>query len=159
MGKSGTIAMAAMLTRSLRRIEALCRARGGRLTRQRRAVLIELLSANRPLSAYEIVDRLRSADGTSTPASVYRTLAFLMAAGIVHRLETTRSFVPCEHPDAPHRVQFVICRACGRVVEAEDERIAAAADRLGRRLGFALEQRTVELTGVCEGCRDRATRH
>lgn len=147
------------LERALDRLEHLCRARGQRLTRQRRAVLSSLLAAGRALSAYELLERLRPEDAKSTPASVYRSLDFLMALGVVHRLESTRSFIACEHPETPHRVQFLICRRCGQVVEAEDERIAAATERLGQRLGFALDQRVVELTGVCEGCRGSAARH
>ena len=145
--------------RALHRLEDLCRERGQRLTRPRRAVLAKLLSAGRPLSAYELLDLLRPEDGKSTAASVYRTLDFLMALGIVHRLESTRSFVLCGHPGGPHWVQFLICRRCGQVVEAEDQRIAAATERLGQRLGFALDQRIVELTGVCEGCQASASRH
>jgi Fur family zinc uptake transcriptional regulator len=48
---------------------------------------------------------------------------------------------------------MLICRRCGTVVEAEDSRVASAAENLGRRLGFALDRRTVELTGVCASCR------
>lgn len=147
------------LERSLERLESLCRERGQRLTRQRRTLLTMLLTAGRALSAYELLDLLRPEDAKVTAASVYRTLEFLMDLGVVHRLESTRSFVLCEHPDAPHWVQFLICRRCGQVVEAEDERIAAATERLGQRLGFALDQRIVELTGVCEGCRGSASRH
>lgn len=145
--------------REQRRLENLCRERGYRLTRPRRAVLAKLLAAGRPLSAYELLDLLRPEDGKSTAASVYRTLDFLMGLGIVHRLQSTRSFVLCEHPRRPHRVQFLICRRCGQVVEAEDEGISAATERLGRRWGFALDQRIVELTGVCEGCRQSDARH
>ena len=77
-----------------------------------------------------------------------------MAMGLVHRLESTRCFVACDHPDHPHAGQFLICRACGTVVEAEDGRIARAAENLGERHGFTLDQRTVELTGVCGACRE-----
>ena len=56
-------------------------------------------------------------------------------------------------PGPPHAVQFLICRQCGTVVEAEDKRFAAAAESLGQRLGFALDQRTVELTGICATCK------
>jgi Fur family transcriptional regulator, zinc uptake regulator len=137
----------------LDRLDTLCRQRGGRMTRQRRAVLGKLLAERRPLSAYELRDLLHPEDASVTPASVYRCLDFLMEHGLVHRLETTRCFVACEHPDHPHAVQFLICRHCGLVVEAEDGRVAAAAEQLGQLLGFALDQRTVELTGLCAACR------
>lgn len=134
-------------------LEVICRQRGGRMTRQRRAVLGKLLEGKRPLSAYELRDRLQPEDASVTPASVYRCLDFLVEHGLVHRLETTRSFIACDHPDHPHAVQFLICRQCGTVVEAEDKRMAAAAESLGHRLGFALDQRTVELTGICATCK------
>lgn len=137
---------------TLDELEAICRTRGGRLTRQRRAVLAKLLDAKRPMTAYEILDVLRPDDPAATPASVYRSLDFLLQHGVAHRLETTRSFVACEHPDHAHAVQFLICRRCGTVVETEDKRVESATVRLSQSLGFALDQRTVELTGTCATC-------
>lgn len=133
--------------------EAICRARGGRLTSQRRAVLTKLLATGRPVTAYELLDLMRPEDSAITPASVYRSLDFLLDMGLVHRLDSTRSFVACEHPEHPHAGQFLICRTCGTVVEAEDKRIVRATADLGERHGFILDHRTVELTGVCGTCR------
>ena len=116
-------------------------------------VLTKLLAANRPLTAYELLDLVRPEDAAMTPASTYRSLDFLVEAGLVHRLDSTRSFVACDHPDHPHAGQFLICRECGTVVEAEDKRIARATEDLGERHGFTLEHRSVELTGVCGACR------
>ncbi len=140
-------------TGALDALDAICRRRGGRMTRQRRAVLGKLLEGRRPLSAYELRDLLRPEDASVTPASVYRCLDFLVEHGLVHRLETTRSFIACDHPEHPHAVQFLICRQCGAVVEAEDKQMAAATESLGHRLGFALDRRTVELTGTCGPCK------
>lgn len=136
----------------LDRAERQCQERGGRLTRGRRAVLELLLRANRPQTAYEVLDQLRVTDPSATPASVYRCMDFLLTHGLAHRLESTKAYVACGHPDHPHAGQFLICRKCGTVVETEDERVAAAAEQLGQRLGFALDQRTVELMGVCGTC-------
>ncbi len=127
------------------------------MTRQRRAVLERLMVAKRPLSAYDLRDILLPEDAAITPASVYRCLDFLMEHGLVHRLETTRAFVACEHPDHAHAVQFLICRQCGVVVEAEDKQVATATTRLGHRLGFEVDHRTVELTGICSTCRTEAS--
>ena len=111
-------------------LEAICRARGGRMTRSRKAVLAKLLAAKLPMTAYELVDELRLTDGAATPAGVYRCLDFLLEHGLAHRLETTRSFVACGHPDHAHAVQFLICRQCGTVVETEDKKVEAATESL-----------------------------
>lgn len=140
-------------THGLAEAEAACRSRGGRLTRTRRAVLEILLRSSTPLTAYEVLDLLRKGDASATPASVYRCLDFLLDRGVAHRLETTRAYVACGHPEHPHAGQFLICRQCGTVVETEDERVTAATEQLGHRLGFSLDQRTVELLGLCGACR------
>ena len=132
---------------------ALCRARGRRFTPQRRILLDRLLAAGCPLTAYALLDLVRPHDAAITSASVYRSLDFLIGMGFVHRLDSTRSFIACDHPDHPHAGHFLICRECGTVVEADDRRIAQATENLGERHGFRLDQRTVELTGVCGTCR------
>jgi Fur family transcriptional regulator, zinc uptake regulator len=134
-------------------IEALCRERGGRLTKQRRSVLCVLTDAKRPLTAYELLGLTKPSDRSATPASIYRSLDFLLRVGLAHRLETTRSYVACGHPGQLHFVQFLICRTCGTVIEAKDKWIVRATDNLGKRHGFALDQRTVELTGICATCK------
>ena len=133
--------------------EEICRRAGARLTRLRRNVLALVLSAERPLTAYEILDLLRPTDGSVTPAGVYRSLDFLSELGLVHRIESAKSFIACAMPDHAHPSQMLVCRRCGTAVETEDSRVAKATEDLGRRLGFALDRRTMELTGLCSSCR------
>jgi len=73
--------------------EKICRRAGARLTRLRRSVLALVLAAERPLTAYEILDLLRPTDGSVTPAGVYRSLDFLSELGLVHRIESAKSFI------------------------------------------------------------------
>jgi Fur family transcriptional regulator, zinc uptake regulator len=132
--------------------EVICGRSHARLTRTRRLVFEQIVGAGRPMTAYELVDRLRSVDCSATPAGVYRSLDFLGRHGLVHRLESSKAFVACAIPDHAHPSQMLVCRNCGAAVEAEDRRVATAAEALGKRLGFALDRRTIELTGVCPAC-------
>ena len=138
---------------ALEAAEAICRSRGLRLTPMRRAVLEQLLSAGHPLGAYDLIQRLGAVRNTPlAPPAIYRSLDFLLANGLAHKLETSRTYVACVHPDHAHTAQFLICRRCGTVVEIGDEELSAAALALGERTGFVVEQQAVELTGVCAGC-------
>lgn len=139
---------------SLADAEAICRQSGARLTRLRRQTFGLLLQAGGPVTAYELLDRLRS-ERAATAAGVYRSLDFLIAQGLVHRLESRKAFVACTHPDHPHPGQFLICRRCGAAVELEDERIASVVGEWTRRLGFEIEAETLEVSGSCSRCRDR----
>jgi Fur family zinc uptake transcriptional regulator len=132
--------------------EAVSRQSGARLTRLRRNVLAVLLAADRPLTAYELLDRLRPADRAATAAGVYRSLEFLTAQRLVHRIESSKAFVACVFPAHAHPSQMLVCRRCGTAVETEDKRVVEAAESLGRRLGFALDRGAFELTGLCPSC-------
>ena len=133
--------------------EEICRRVGARLTRLRRNVFMLVFSAERPLTAYEILDLLRPDDPSATPAGVYRSLDFLTELGLVHRIESAKSFIACAMPDHSHPSQMLVCRRCGTVVETEDSGVAKATESLGRRLGFALDRSTVEFVGLCSSCR------
>jgi Fur family zinc uptake transcriptional regulator len=138
---------------SLQSAEELCRRMGARLTRSRRDVLLSVLAAERPLTAYEILDLLRTKDPSATPAGVYRSLDFLTELGLVHRIDSAKSFIACAMPDHAHPSQMLVCRRCGTVVETEDPGVARATESLGRRLGFALDRNTIEFVGLCPSCR------
>jgi Fur family zinc uptake transcriptional regulator len=56
-------------------------------------------------------------------------------------------------PNHAHPGQMLVCRRCGTAIETEDSQMAKAAESLGRRLGFALDRRTMKLTGLCSSCR------
>src|SRR5918995_1585779 len=91
--------------------------------------------------------------GAAKPPTVYRALDFLMAHGLVHRLESLNAYIGCPQPEAAHDGQFLICDSCGHVSEFEALAIQSAIEVQAAHLGFAVEQRTVEVHGVCRGCR------
>ncbi len=140
------------LTAALRRAEQLCMSRGARLTTQRRAVLQLLCESDKPLSAYEILERMRSTIRNPAPPTVYRALDFLLDQGLVHKLESLHAFVGCSHPDHPHSSQFLICSDCGTVSELQDDAIAQSLRTAEKATGFKTRHPVVELLGTCGQC-------
>ena len=140
------------LTLVLKQAEALCRERGVRLTDQRRTVLQLLCVSEKPLSAYELLDRMRGVVKNPTPPTVYRALDFLLEQGLVHKLESLHAYIGCAHPDHPHASQFLICDACGEVAEVEDTGVTDSLKAAGRAVGFRTKRPVVELLGTCAQC-------
>ena len=52
-----------------------------------------------------------------------------------------------------HQGQFLICRNCHAAIELEQEAISRAIVDSAREVGFSVEQQTVEVVGICAGCR------
>ena len=127
------------------------------LTRNQSLVLGALTAAEGPLSAYTILDRLRE-DGFRAPLQVYRALDKLLAAGLVHRLETLNAFVACAHPhEHSHEhghglIAFAICEGCGQVDEFSDEVVRERLAAWSAAKGFKAEKTMIEIRGQCAAC-------
>lgn len=140
------------LGKLMRNAEKLCRERGVRLTEQRRTVLRLLTESDKPLSAYELLDRLRDSVRNPAPPTVYRALDFLLEQGLIHKLESLHAFVGCAHPEQPHASQFLICADCGEVAELDDHELSERLQAAGQAAGFRTKRPVVELLGTCAQC-------
>lgn len=137
---------------ALARAEAICEARGLRLTALRRHVLELVWAGHKPVGAYDVLDALAEAGRKAAPPTVYRALDFLMEAGLVHRLDSLNAYVGCPDPAHAHSGQFLICRECERVIELDSGAINARIKEAASRAGFRAERQTLEVRGVCEAC-------
>jgi Fur family zinc uptake transcriptional regulator len=133
--------------------ERLCAERGRRLTALRRRVLELIWESHQPVKAYDLLARLREGTSSAAPPTVYRTLDFLMAERLVHRLASINAYVGCGHPESTHNGQFLICRYCHRVAELEDAAIEASLAERAAAMGFIQLEQTVEVEGICPRCR------
>lgn len=143
---------------ALAHAEAVCEQRAQKFTPIRRQVLGALLSSHRPLGAYEVIDELAKSMPRPAPITVYRALDFLMANGLVHRIESRNAYLACaahDH-DSTSAVAFLICERCGLVGEISSASFAKNLNAAARSSGFAPKLSVVEITGVCTHCQKAA---
>ena len=136
-------------------VERACSERGLRLTEIRARVLGLVADAGKPIKAYDLLDQVREGEGAgaAAPPTVYRALDFLLANGFIHKLESVNAFVACHHPNAAqHSAPFLICDACHKAVELEDEHVVTTLDAQARALGFSPQTQTLEVHGLCAIC-------
>ncbi|WP_316230277.1 Fur family transcriptional regulator [Bradyrhizobium sp. SZCCHNR1051] len=137
--------------------ERICAQRGQKFTPQRRQVLEALLSSHRPLGAYEIIEELAKVAARPAPITVYRALEFLMANGLVHRIESRNAFLACAHDhEQTALVAFLICESCGAVGEVPAAPIAESLKLAAAATGFTPKLSVVEITGLCAHCQRAA---
>lgn len=124
--------------------------RGLKSTRQRSLVLSVFFQAGGHLNVEELLARIREVDPKVSAATVYRTMKLLTESGIAHARHfgdgQTRFEIASDHHD------HLICTACGKIVEFEDERIEALQLEVARRHGFAVTDHKMELYGRCSAC-------
>lgn len=123
------------------------------LTRNQTLVLNRLSAASGPLSAYDILDKLRT-EGIKAPLQIYRALDKLQEKGLAHRLETLNAFVACAEPHC-HRagtLTFAICETCGYVAEFADDVVSERLETWAKTEGFEVRRTAVEIRGTCANC-------
>jgi Fur family zinc uptake transcriptional regulator len=128
--------------------------RGARLTALRRQVLSLILEASGPLTAYQLLDRLKETRKGAVPPTVYRALDFLLAQRLIHKVERLNAFIACIESGHPHPAQFLICGECGTVIEIEDQAAARALEHAAEQQGFHARNAVVEIEGTCAACFD-----
>ena len=140
---------------ALTEADVLCAQKGLRLTALRRRVLELVWQSHKPLGAYDILAVLSELDGRrAAPPTVYRALDFLLENGLVHRIASLNAFISCSHPEHAHQGQFLICRNCHAAIELEQKSISDAIVSSALGVGFTVEGQTVEVVGLCSGCRE-----
>jgi len=144
---SGTTAWGEYAHDSLRR-------GGARSGGARDAVIRHLAAQDCCITAQELFDALRAEGNRVGIASVYRTLDQLAERGLVHRVDlgggTTR-FEPAL-PGGEHH-HHLVCDACGRVDQFDDDALERALSRVAAAEGYELAKHDVVLHGACESCR------
>lgn len=130
-----------------------CTEKGERLTEARLAVYAEMVSLGRPLSAYELIGLLEERQERKiAPLTVYRHLDFLKRTGLVHRLQSTQTYFPCDHPGHTHENPFLLCSSCGHVDEVASKGLETLINQITDEHGFRPDDTVVEVKGVCGTC-------
>lgn len=140
--------------------DALDRARvafddkGMKLTPLRQKVFEEIAGSHDAVGAYDVLDRMARKSGERmAPISVYRAIDALLAAGVVHRIESKNAFFACHTPhDGATRNIALVCEKCATVVEVAGGDIFAAIEQAGVACGFKVALAVAEGAGLCAAC-------
>ncbi len=133
------------------------------LSRNNQLVLDQLTAARAPLSAYELLDQLRS-EGLRAPPQIYRALKWLGEHGLVHKLASANAYIACAHASCcggarcttSHTV-FFLCDQCGIVEEVNGEALVDDIASLAALSGFSASTASLEVRGTCAGCAPKHT--
>jgi Fur family zinc uptake transcriptional regulator len=140
------------ITSQVYKARKFCEDKGARFTLLREKVYALLLEKKSAVGAYELLDALKLTESGAKPATVYRTLDFLLEFGLIHKIESTNAFVACHHFDCTHPVQFLICDICGDVKEIQSEGLKDTLDKQAQTVGFSVVKQTIEAHGTCVTC-------
>lgn len=128
-------------------IEALCAAKGLRITEQRRTIARVLSAAVDHPDVEEVHRRAATIDPRISIATVYRTVRLFEEAGILERHDFQGGRSRYEAAGDDHHDHLIDIET-GRVIEFHDAELEELQRRIAARLGFRLVDHRMELYAV-----------
>ena len=105
------------------------------------------------LSADDLVDLIRREDQRISRATVYRTLQWMVDAGIARKVDFGEGRFRFEHSYRQPRHFHLICKTCHRSFEFLSSDIEALVEEVATARSFTASQSVVQIYGTCEECR------
>ena len=134
------------------RAERTCERRGSKLTGQRREILSSVAQSHSAVGAYDIIERMAEHGPRPAPITVYRALDFLLAHGLVHKIESRNAFVACSHSHEGQPAALLICETCGTVSELDAPEIFERITEKAKARKFSPAHTMIEMSGTCGAC-------
>jgi Fur family ferric uptake transcriptional regulator len=125
---------------------------GGRRSGKRDFIVNVFLRQEGHLSADELVDLIHREDARISRATVYRTLQWMVEAGIASRVDFGEGRFRFEHSYRHPRHFHLICKTCNQSFEFLSSDIEALIEEVSTARQFAARQSVLQIYGTCEQC-------
>ena len=125
---------------------------GSKRSSKRDRIVDVFLRQDGHLTADDLVDLIRKEDQRISRATVYRTLAWMEAAGIARKVDFGEGRFRFEHSYRHPRHFHLICKSCNQQMEFLSSDIEQMIEEVAEARRFAVSQAVVQLYGTCEAC-------
>lgn len=126
---------------------------GGRRSSKRDRIVNVFLSQQGHLSADELVALMRSEDERTSRATVYRTLRWMVEAGIARKVDFGEGRFRFEHSYRHPRHFHLVCKSCNQSYEFLSSDIESLIEEVAEARAFEAGRTVVQIYGTCEQCR------
>jgi Fur family ferric uptake transcriptional regulator len=126
---------------------------GGKRSSKREQIVNVFLRQEGHLSADDLVDLIRGEDHRISRATVYRTLQWMVDAGIARKVDFGEGRFRFEHSYRQPRHFHLICKTCHRSFEFLSSDIESLIEEIAGARSFSASQSVVQIYGTCEECR------
>ena len=125
---------------------------GGRRSGKRDVIVNVFLRQEGHISAEHLVDLIRHEDERISRATIYRTLQWMVEAGIARRVDFGDGRFKFEHSYRHPRHFHLICKSCNQSFEFLSSDIETIIEEIAVARNFSARQSVLQIYGTCEAC-------
>ena len=124
---------------------------GRSATPQRMSVIDELGSARKNLSAYDLRDSLNDKGHSFNISTIYRVLDFWIDVGVVHKMDSSSTYLVCNDSHTNHFHVLLHCSNCKSVEESC--KVSAQLSLPDSNKFLIKGGQVIEIDGICKNCK------
>ena len=125
---------------------------GGKRSSKRDLIVNVFLNREGHMSADDLVEIIRRDKHKISRATVYRTLQWMVDAGIARKVDFGEGRCRFEHSYRHPRHFHLICKTCNQSSEFISSDIEVLVEEIASARGFSARQSVLQIYGTCEGC-------
>ena len=125
---------------------------GGKRSIKRDLIVNVFLRQEGHLSADDLVEIMRWDEYNISRATVYRTLQWMVEAGIARKVDFGEGRFRFEHSYRHPRHFHLICKTCNQSSEFLSSDIEALVEEVASARSFSARQSVLQIYGTCEEC-------
>jgi Fur family ferric uptake transcriptional regulator len=126
---------------------------GSKRSSKRDLIVNVFLRQQGHLTADDLVDLIGQEDQRISRATIYRTLQWMVDAGIARKVDFGEGRFRFEHSYRHPRHFHLICKTCSRSFEFLSSDIETLIEEVATARGFAQAQSVLQIHGECDACR------
>jgi len=130
---------------------------GGRRSSKRDIIVNVFLRQEGHISADHLVDAVRHEDSRISRATIYRTLQWMVDAGMARRVDFGDGKFRFEHSYRHPRHFHLICKSCDQSFEFLSSDVETLIEEVAAARNFVPRQSVIQIYGTCEACRTGQT--
>ncbi len=142
-----------MTKKSEKNFKDYCTSNSLRITPPRLSAFKIVQSVKKPITAYDVLEKMGKDIKNPKPPTAYRALDFLTKHGFAHRIESLNAYISCNSDHKHEGSQFMLCDSCGQVEEIHLCDLPEALQKKLTSQDFCLRYWNIEAHGRCAKCR------
>ena len=140
------------------RFREFLESRGKKFTSQRELLVEKIFTRHDHFEADELVESLAYGENNKVGrATVYRTLAELVKAGLLRKLDLGDRVV-YEHDYGYPQHDHLHCEQCRKLIEFQSEELVKLREEVAAQYGFKVNGHRLIINGICQECRQARRR-
>ncbi|TKI02859.1 Fur family transcriptional regulator [Martelella alba] len=107
---------------------------------------------NQGISAYQILDMMKRHNPQAQPATIYRSLDFLLQTRLIIKIESKSKFIVREQGIKEETSIYLVCSDCGSVKKISDSTFKDILNKITSKSGYIIKNDHIEISVICPDC-------